>query len=347
MLLEMGQGVIANSHVNNLTLKLINGSSISLKGSDRPETMRGVSLRYVVLDEFADFKPEVWELILRPALSDLKGEALFIGTPMGRNHFYDLYTEASLGKLEDYNAWHFTSYDNPLIDPTEIDSAKRTLSSYAFRQEFMASFEARGSEMFKEEWVQFDEDEPDIGDYYIACDLAGFEELGKKSNKRLDNSSIAVVKVNEHGWWVKEIIIGRWTLDETAARIFDAVTEHYPIAVGIEKGISRQAVMSPLTDLMKRFNKYFRVEELTHGNRKKTDRIMWALQGRFENGYITLNKGDWNVQFMDELFQFPNHLVHDDTVDSLAYIDQLANVAYDWGYIEEDYEESLDNYAGY
>jgi phage terminase large subunit len=191
MLLEMGQGVIANSHVNNLTLKLINGSSISLKGSDRPETMRGVSLRYVVLDEFADFKPEVWELILRPALSDLKGEALFIGTPMGRNHFYDLYTEASLGKLEDYNAWHFTSYDNPLIDPTEIDSAKRTLSSYAFRQEFMASFEARGSEMFKEEWVQFDEDEPDIGDYYIACDLAGFEELGKKSNKRLDNSSIA------------------------------------------------------------------------------------------------------------------------------------------------------------
>jgi phage terminase large subunit-like protein len=105
--------------------------------------------------------------------------------------------------------------------------------------------------------------------------------------------------------------------------------------------------MSPLTDLMKRFNKYFRVEELTHGNRKKTDRIMWALQGRFENGYITLNKGDWNVQFMDELFQFPNHLVHDDTVDSLAYIDQLANVAYDWGYIEEDYEESLDNYAGY
>ena len=347
MLLELGQGVIVNSHVNNLTLKLINGASISLKGSDRPETMRGVSLSYVVLDEFADFKPEVWELILRPALSDLKGEALFIGTPMGRNHFYDLYTEASLGKLEDYNAWHFTSYDNPLIDPTEIDSAKRTLSSYAFRQEFMASFEARGSEMFKEEWVQFDEEEPDVGDYYIACDLAGFEEIGKKSNKRLDNSSIAIVKVNEHGWWVKEIIIGRWTLDETAARIFDAVKEHYPIAVGIEKGISRQAVMSPLTDLMKRFNKYFRVEELTHGNRKKTDRIMWALQGRFENGYITLNKGDWNVQFMDELFQFPNHLVHDDTVDSLAYIDQLANVAYDWGYIEEDYEESLDSYTGY
>jgi predicted phage terminase large subunit-like protein len=347
MLLELGQGVIVNSHVNNLTLKLINGAVISLKGSDRPETMRGVSLAYVVLDEYADFKPEVWELILRPALADLKGEALFIGTPMGRNHFYELYSEAAAGKLEDYNAWHYSSYDNPLIDPAEIDTAKRTMSSYAFRQEFMASFEAKGSEMFKEEWIQYDTDEPDVGDYYIACDLAGFEEVGKKANKRLDNSSIAVVKVNEHGWWVKEIIIGRWTLDETARRIFDAVQDNSPVAVGIEKGISRQAVMSPLSDLMRRHNKYFRVDELTHGNRKKTDRIMWALQGRFENGLISLNKGEWNIQFMDELFQFPNHLVHDDTIDSLAYIDQLAKVAYTWAYDTDDYEESLDSYSGY
>ena len=122
MLLELGQGVIVNSHVNNLTLKLINGAVISLKGSDRPETMRGVSLAYVVLDEYADFKPEVWELILRPALADLKGEALFIGTPMGRNHFYELYSEAAAGKLEDYNAWHYSSYDNPLIDPADRHS---------------------------------------------------------------------------------------------------------------------------------------------------------------------------------------------------------------------------------
>ena len=50
---------------------------------------------------------------------------------------------------------------------------------------------------------------------------------------------------------------------------------------------------------------------------------------------------------MDELFQFPNHLVHDDIIDSLAYIDQLANVAYDWGYQIEDYAESLDSYTGY
>lgn len=348
-ILDLGKDVIASAHVNNLEIKLINGISINLKGGDRPETMRGVSLNYVVLDEYADVKPEVWELILRPALADLKGKAMFIGTPMGRNHFYDLYRAAELETLEDYKSWHFTSYDNPYLDVEEVESAKRTMSSFSFRQEFMASFEAQGSAIFKEEWIKYQKKEPEAGDYYIACDLAGFQEMGKrgKQNKRLDNSSISIVKVNEHGWWVKEIIVGRWTLDETARKIFDAVAEYRPISVGIERGISKQAVMSPLSDLMRRYNKYFRVEELTHGNQKKQDRIVWALQGRFENGRIKLNRGDWNMQFLDELFQFPNHLVHDDTIDSLAYIDQLAQVAYFGNYEDEDYDNIIDNYAGY
>jgi predicted phage terminase large subunit-like protein len=348
-ILDLGKDVISSAHVNNLEIKLINGISINLKGGDRPETMRGVSLNYVVLDEYADVKPEVWELILRPALADLKGKAMFIGTPMGRNHFYDLYRAAEMGALEDYKSWHFTSYDNPYLDVDEVESAKRTMSSFSFRQEFMASFEAQGSEIFKEEWIKYQKKEPEAGVYYIACDLAGFAEMGKKGkqNKRLDNSSISIVKVNEHGWWVKEIIVGRWTLDETARKIFEAVAKYQPVSVGIERGISKQAVMSPLTDLMRRYNKYFRVEELTHGNQKKQDRIVWALQGRFENGQILLNRGDWNMQFLDELFQFPNHLVHDDTIDSLAYIDQLAQVAYFGNYEDDDYDIIIDNYAGY
>ena len=96
--MEIGRPVIENSHVNNMQVRLVNGTTISLKGADRPETMRGVSLKFLVLDEYADMKPDVWELILRPALTDLKGDALFIGTPMGRNHFYELYKQASLGE---------------------------------------------------------------------------------------------------------------------------------------------------------------------------------------------------------------------------------------------------------
>jgi predicted phage terminase large subunit-like protein len=346
-LLELAHPVVTSSHINNLQIKLVNGATISLKGADRPETMRGVSLKFLVMDEYADMKPEVFEQILRPALADQKGAALFIGTPMGRNHFYDLYKYAELGDDESYESWHFTSYDNELLDPDEIDLAKKSMSSYAFRQEFMASFEARGSEMFKEDWVVFDET-PDIGDYYISIDLAGFEDVSKKrtKNSKLDESAIAVVKVNENGWHLENIIHGRWDLAETARKIFEAVRDYRPISVGIERGISKQAVMSPLMDMMKQYGRFFVVEELTHGNRKKTDRIMWALQGRFENGQITLGKGEWNSKFLDQLFQFPDPLTHDDLVDAFAYTDQLAKVAYSYDF-EIDDLEVLDVVTGY
>ena len=346
-LLELAHPVVTNAHINNLQIKLVNGATISLKGADRPETMRGVSLKFLVMDEYADMKPEVFEQILRPALADQKGAALFIGTPMGRNHFYDLYKYAELEDDESYTAWHFTSYDNELLDPDEIDLAKKSMSSYAFRQEFMASFEARGSEMFKEEWVKFGET-PEIGDYYISIDLAGFEDVSKKrtKNSKLDESAIAVVKVNENGWHLENMIYGRWDLAETARKIFEVVRDYRPISVGIERGISKQAVMSPLMDLMKQRGRFFVVEELTHGNRKKTDRIMWALQGRFENGQITLGQGEWNSRFMDQLFQFPDPLTHDDLVDAFAYTDQLAKVAYNYDF-EIDDLEVLDAVTGY
>ena len=346
-LLELGNPVISGAHINNLQIKLVNGAMISLKGADRPETMRGVSLKFLVMDEYADMKPDVWEQILRPALADQKGSAMFIGTPMGRNHFYELYKLAELGDDETYKGWHFTSYDNPILDPDEIDTAKKSMSSYAFRQEFMASFEARGSEMFKEDWVHFGE-EPDDAQYYIAIDLAGFEEVNKKrtKNTKLDETAIAVVKVGTNGWYVDNIIHGRWSLDETASKIFQAVRDYEPVSVGIERGIAKQAVMSPLTDLMKQYGRFFRVEELTHGNKKKTDRVMWALQGRFENGQIELRKADWNTRFMDQLFQFPDPLTHDDLVDALAYVDQLAKVAYNYDF-EIDDHEILDIVAGY
>ena len=349
VLLEIAHPIITGSHVNNMQIKLINGATISLKGADRPDTMRGVSLKFLVMDEYADMKPSVWEEVLRPALADQKGHALFIGTPKGRNHFYELYKYADFGEDDTYKAWHFTSYDNPLLDSEEIDTAKKSMSSYAFRQEFMASFEALGSEIFKEDWVQFDNEEPEIGDFYISVDLAGFGEVGKGSkgkNSRLDQTAISIVKVSENGWWVADIVHGRWDIKKTARKIFEAVEHYQPLAVGIEKGALKNAVLPYLTDLMKSKQRFFRVEELTHGNKKKVDRIVWALQGRFEHGAITLNEGEWNSEFLDELFQFPNALVHDDLVDSLAYIDQLAKVAYFYDYDEDDFE-ILDPIAGY
>ena len=348
-ILEIAGDLVEKYHVNNLQITLVNGSSISLKGGDRPDTMRGSSLRFLVMDEIAQIKEDVWSEILRPALADLKGQAVFIGTPEGRNHFYDMYCYAEAGEDPDWRAWHFTSYDNPILDPKEIDAAKRSMSTYAFKKEFEASFSAQGSEVFKETWIKFDDEEPKNGDYYIAIDLAGFETMGKKKkNSRLDDTAISVVKVTDQGhWWVKDIINGRWDLKETAEVIFKAVKKYKPVAVGIERGIAQQAVLSPLGDLMRRENRFFNVQTLTHGNQKKSDRIIWALQGRMEHERVTIAEGDWNAKFLDQLFQFPSHLTKDDLIDSLSYIDQLATVPYwDLEDLDDEYE-SLDLTSGY
>jgi phage terminase large subunit-like protein len=117
LLHDIARPVIKSSHVNNLQINLINGATISLKGADRPDTLRGSSLKLAVLDEAAFMKPSVWEEIIRPALSDQKGKAIFIGTPEGRNWFYDLYVYAEMAGDEDWCSYHFTSYDNELLDP--------------------------------------------------------------------------------------------------------------------------------------------------------------------------------------------------------------------------------------
>lgn len=80
LLMDLGREVIQSAHINNLDITLVNGAKIYVRGSDRPDTLRGVSLTYVVLDEVADIKEETWEKVIRAALSDKKGRALFIST---------------------------------------------------------------------------------------------------------------------------------------------------------------------------------------------------------------------------------------------------------------------------
>ena len=349
VLLELANPVIEASHINNMQIRLINGATISLKGADRPETMRGVSLKFVVMDEYGSMKPEVWEQIIRPALADQKGSALFIGTPFGRNHFYELYEYGLSGKDSDFKSWHFTSFDNELLDPKEIEAAKKSMSSFAFRTEFMASFEAASGGIFKEEWVKIDDEEPKDGRYFVAVDLAGFENVAAATTakkKRLDQSAIAIVKVTAEGWWVADIEFGRWDIKQTAQKIFDVVRDYEPVCVGIERGALKNAVLPYLSDLMRKYNSYFRIEDLTHGNKKKTDRITWSLQGRLEHGKITFNEGPWNSEIIDELMNFPNAQVHDDLIDALSYIDQIAIAEYTSDYEEDDYTP-MDAVSGY
>ncbi len=349
LLHELGRPVIKSSHINNLEILLVNGRKILVRGADNPDSLRGVSLTYVVLDECAFIKEDVWQKIIRASLSDKKGRALFISTPSGRNWFYDVFKLGLEGDDSEWKAWHFTTKDNETIDPKEIEAAERTLSSFAFKQEYLSSFDNAGQEVFKEDWIRY-APEPAYGSYVIAIDLAGFEDVSKNAGaakKRLDESAISIVKVEDNGnWWIKDIIHGRWDIRTTASKILMAIRDHQPIAVGIERGALKNAVAPYLNDLMRKNNVYSHIHDLTHGNKKKTDRIVWSLQGRFEHGRISLNKdGEWK-EFIDQFLMFPTAGVHDDLVDSLSYVDQLAVTSYQQDYDDDEYEP-LDIISGF
>jgi hypothetical protein len=122
--------------------------------------------------------------------------------------------------------------------------------------------------------------------------------------------------------------------------------EYQPISIGIERGSLKNAVLPFLSDLMRKYNTYSHIHDLTHGNRRKVDRIVWSLQGRFEHGRIVLNENGDFEDFREQLLLFPTAGVHDDLPDALSYIDQLCVTNYQTEYVDEEYEP-LDNLSGY
>ena len=133
---------------SELSITLKNGSVISLKGADNPDSLRGVGLDFMVMDEFADISEEAWTEVLRPTLADKQGKALFIGTPKGiGNWAHDLYMMPE----EQPNVWasfQYTTIDGGNVKAEEIEAAKQDLDERTFRQEFMATFETYSGRIY-------------------------------------------------------------------------------------------------------------------------------------------------------------------------------------------------------
>lgn len=141
---------------------LFNDSRIELKGADNEDSLRGVGLDHVVLDEFAFMKPEAWSEVIRPALSDKKGSAMFIGTPDGFGFFYELYNRGKVNQ-DGFKSWHFKSIESPFLDKLEIEAARKGLDERTFRQEYEASFETATGRIY----YAFDRKENNINQEYV------------------------------------------------------------------------------------------------------------------------------------------------------------------------------------
>ena len=122
-----------------LSLELVNGSEIQLKGADNYDSLRGTGNDFIVMDEIADMHPEAWYEVLRPTLSDTGGHALFLGTPKGMNHFKDLFDNAQT--KSNWMSFQFTTLDGGNVPLEEIEAARQDLDLRTFKQEYEATFE--------------------------------------------------------------------------------------------------------------------------------------------------------------------------------------------------------------
>lgn len=124
---------------SELQITLVNGSKITLRSADNYDALRGGKYNFLVMDECADIHKDTWFNVLRATLSDMSGHALFIGSPKGRNWFYDLWVQG--GATDDWASFQKTTLDGGNVPPEEVESAKRDLDARTFRQEYEAQFE--------------------------------------------------------------------------------------------------------------------------------------------------------------------------------------------------------------
>lgn len=182
-----GSGLI-KSNAQKLTIQ-VGDSSIQFFSAERYDNIRGFTFDYLICDEFAFIEEKAWTEVLRATVLVKGKKVLLISTPKGKNHFYNIYNLQ--GENEQYQSFTMTSYDNPLVNPSEIDDARRTLPDHVFRQEYLAEFIDSGAGIFK----------PTFGNY-----LKGNQHYGGVDLGRMDDYSVLSI-YNEKG---EQVFIDRW-----------------------------------------------------------------------------------------------------------------------------------------
>lgn len=138
--------LVVKMNESDLGIEFVNGSRIELRGAENEDSLRGVSLSALVIDEAAYVKRSAWEMVLRPALSDQMGPAWFITTPAGLNWFHDLWEQAQ--QEDDWCTFSFTTIEGGNVSAEEVEAARRTLDVRTFKQEYLASFETLSGRCF-------------------------------------------------------------------------------------------------------------------------------------------------------------------------------------------------------
>lgn len=303
------------------------GGSVQVRSADNPDSLRGEGLDYLVIDEAAHIKQwdATWNQALRPALSDREGRALFISTPRGHNHFYELFQEAKAGR-EGWSAFQFPSWSNPFLAQSEIDDAKRDLPGLVFRQEYGAEFVQLAGALFRREWFGIIDKPPENVRWCRYWDLA------VSTKQSADYTAGGKVGFVDDGTIViADMVRGRWEWPDALKIIGNtARSDGQGVVQGIEDVGAQKGMYQSLMREPALVGLAFSPVPV---NKDKMIRAQPWL-ARAEQGKVVMVRGEWNAAFLDEVCAFPE-TDHDDQVDTISgAVQMIGNVGplvWDWG----------------
>ena len=322
-----------NVSLANMQIDLPNGGSIAVRSADNPQRLRGEGLDFLVMDEAAFVKPEVWQEVLRPTLTERKGSALFISTPIGRNNwFYDLWEVAE--DADNWERFRFSTTDNPMIDPEEVEAARKEVGSIVFAQEYLAEFVDAGQGMLRPEWLNYFVMVPDEAgnikcvvegsEYYLkALKKFGVVDLATTTNKDSDYTVITSFAVTPDNRLLV-IDMQRQKLEgpDIIPAIKRAIDKNKLEYVGIE----RQGFQTTIIQMAQRSG--IRVKDLKSDKDKVTRAL--PLSARMESGDVFLLRDThWLPEMEREIMTFPAG-AHDDIIDTLSYGVQMLQERRSW-----------------
>lgn len=256
-------GVIPGNRINEseLSITLPNGARVRIYGADNPDSLRGVYFDGVVMDEVAQMKAEVWGEIVRPALSDRMGWAVFIGTPKGQNLFYQLYQKALVTPGWFARVWR--ADQTKALSDEELAAVREELSAAQYRQEFLCDFSASSDDVL----IPIDLADEASRRVLTERDVWGAERVIGVDVARFGSDRSAICR--RWGLWCQSIdTFQGLTNDALADRVAAAIRDFQPGAVHIDVGGGTGVI-----DLLRRWK--FAVTEVNFGGTPGNDKKYW------------------------------------------------------------------------
>lgn len=300
--------VIARPVEAQKRLELVTGGVIEFWSLDSADSSRGRKYKRVIVDEAAMISnlEEAWQAVIRPTLTDLKGEADFYSTPKGRNFFYDLHARGCSDSYPDWFSATAPTTANPYIDPAEVEAARLELPELVFRQEYLAEFVDAAGARISRAWLKHAPSPPvELLTITMGVDLA----ISTKTDADY-TAAVILGRAQDGTLYVLDVQRIRAPFHQVLRFIESLAGKWRPSSIAIEQVQYQAAVIQEL----------LRTTRLpvvgVKPDRDKVTRFQ-PLEARYQQGLIVHATG-LSSDFEDELLTFPIG-THDDMVDALAY----------------------------